>query len=313
MKLTWLRVVVVTGIMACAIVPRAPGAGRDADRDGTMSSGGRERTYHVHVPTTVQTGGPLPLVLVFHGGGGTGVGAARLYGFNQLADARGFLAVYPDGVDRHWNDGRRPAGERWVNAVLLDDAGFISALIDHLRATVQIDPRRVYAAGMSNGGIFSHRLACELSGKIAAIAPVAGTIAAPEAPQCAPGAPVSVIEWHGTDDRFVPYEGGEILRRAEGGRVLSVDETIALWAKLNGCPAAVQRSNLAPVDPADHTRVRRTVYGPCRLESEVALYTIEGGGHTWPGTAPLAIIEPTSRQVNATQVIWEFFERHPRR
>jgi polyhydroxybutyrate depolymerase len=313
MKSMRVQALLVTSIMIWAIVARTPATGIERDRDETMQSGGRERTYHLHVPPTAQTAGPRPLVLVFHGGGGTGLGAARLYGFNQLADARGWLVVYPDGVDRHWNDGRETTGDRWLNTVLVDDVAFVSGLIDHLAAALQADPRRAYATGISNGGIFSHRLGCELSGKIVAIAPVAGTIAAPEALRCGPGAPVSVIEWHGTDDRFVPYGGGEILHRAERGRVLSVDETISLWARLNGCPVAVRRSNLAPVDPADPTRVGRSAYGPCRLESAVTLYTIEGGGHTWPGTAPLAILGPTSRQINATQVIWKFFEQHRRK
>jgi polyhydroxybutyrate depolymerase len=313
MKSMWLHALIVAGILACTVAPRAPAAGVDADRDETMPSGGRERTYHVHLPPDARTGGARPLVLVFHGGGGTGLGAARLYRFHQLADARGFLVVYPDGMYRRWNDGRNPTGERWLNTLPLDDVTFISALIDRLRAEFPIDSRRVYATGMSNGGIFSHRLGCELSGKIAAIAPVAGTIAAPEAPRCAPEAPLSVIEWHGTDDRFVPYGGGDILGRPAAGRVLSVEETVALWARLNGCAGGVRQSNLAPLDAADPTRVRRSTYGTCHLGSEVTLYTIQGGGHTWPGTAPLPLLGATSRQINATQVIWEFFERHPRR
>jgi polyhydroxybutyrate depolymerase len=308
-----LHALLVSGILVCAVAPRAQTAGVDADRDETLQSGGHERAYHVHLPPDAKTGRPRPLVLVFHGGGGTGLGAARLYGFNQLADARGFLVAYPDGIGRRWNDGRSPTGERWLSAPPQDDVGFVSALIDHLRAEFPIDPRRMYATGMSNGGILSHRLGCELSGKIAAIAPVAGTIAMAEAPRCTPGAPVSVIEWHGTEDRYVPYGGGDILGRPRAGRVLSLDATAALWATLDGCPREAQRSNLAPADPADATRVRRSAYGPCRSGSDVAVYTIEGGGHTWPGTAPIAILGPTTRQINATQVTWEFFERHPRR
>jgi polyhydroxybutyrate depolymerase len=311
-KPTWLRAVFVTLTIICCIVPRAPAAAVEGDRDETIQSGGRQRTYHVHLPPGAQAGAPRPLVLVFHGRGGTGAGAARLYGFNQLADARGFVVAYPDGVDRGWNDGRGMTGTPSSTA-LVDDVGFVSALIDHLVTAFHADPRRVYAAGHSNGGIFSHRLACELSGKIAAIAPVAGTIAESQAQHCAPGGPVSVVEWHGTDDRFVPYGGGEVGRRAERSRVLSVDETIALWARLNGCPAAVQQSTLAPIDPADTTRVRRSTRGPCGQGSEVALYTIEGGGHGWPGTQRLRVLGPTTHQIDATQTIWEFFERHPRR
>jgi polyhydroxybutyrate depolymerase len=302
----------LTAVLACALGAAAPAGGAGGDRDETMQSGGVQRIYHVHVPPTAPAGGRFPLVLVFHGGGGTAKGAAKLYGFNQLADARGFVVVYPDGVDRRWNDGRGTTGRPWLNTVLVDDVGFVSAAIDHLRNALPIDPHRVYATGMSNGGILSHRLGCELFGKIAAIAPVAGTIAAPEAPRCAPKTPVSVIEFHGTEDRFVPYEGGDILKRPERGSVLSVADTTALWSRLDGCPTAPRLADLAASHPEDGTRIRRVTYGPCKRTSEIALYTVIGGGHTWPGTAWIPLLGPVSRQINATEIIWEFFERHPK-
>jgi len=212
---------ILAAVLVCSLGAGTQAAGAGGDRTETIRSGGVERTYHIHLPQAAQSGRTLPLVLVFHGGGGTGMGAARLYGFNQLAEAQGFAVIYPEGRDRRWNDGRGATDGQWLNTVLVDDVGFVSALIDHLADTLPIDPRRVYATGMSNGGILSHRLACELSGKIAAIAPVAGTIAAPEAPRCALKAPVSVVEFHGTEDRFVPYGGGEILRQPERGRALN--------------------------------------------------------------------------------------------
>ncbi len=150
------------------------------------------------------------------------------------------------------------------------------------------------------------------SDKIAAIAPVTGTIAEPQAPGCSPRTPVSVVEFHGTEDRFVPYRGGEILSQAERGRVLSVEDTMALWGRIDGCSTAAQRADLPPAHPEDGTRVQRTAYGPCNRESEVVLYTIAGGGHTWPGTARIPLLGPVSRQINATKVIWEFFDRHPK-
>jgi polyhydroxybutyrate depolymerase len=124
--------------------------------------------------------------------------------------------------------------------------------------------------------------------------------------------PVSVVEFHGTEDRFVPYAGGEILRQAERGRVLSIAETTALWGRLDGCPAIPHRADLPPRHPGDSTRVRQATYGPCNRGSEVVLYTIVGGGHTWPGTAPIPLLGPVSRQINATEVMWEFFVRHLR-
>jgi polyhydroxybutyrate depolymerase len=301
---------ILAAVLAGSLGTGAQAAGAGEDRTETIQSGGIQRTYHVHLPPDAQVGRMLPLVMVFHGGGGRGTGAARLYGFNQLADARGFAVVYPDGLDRRWNDGRGTTGERWLNTVLVDDVSFVSAVIDRLTVTLHIDPRRVYATGISNGGIFSHRLACELPDKIAAIAPVAGTIAEPEAPRCTPRTPVSVVEFHGTEDRFVPYTGGAILGRSERGRVLSVEDTMTLWGRIDGCPAPAQQAQLPPVHPEDGTRIQRTAYGPCRRGSEAVLYTIVGGGHTWPGTAWIPFLGTVSRQIDATEVIWEFFSRH---
>jgi polyhydroxybutyrate depolymerase len=295
----------LTAILACALGAGGPAGGAGGDRDETIRSGSVQRIYHVHLPPTAPAGGRLPLVIVFHGGGGTAKGAARQYGFNQLADARGFVVVYPEGVDRRWNDGRGTTG-------LVDDVGFVSATIDQLRKNLPIDPRRVYATGMSNGGILSHRLGCELSGKIAAIAPVAGTMATPEPPRCAPKTPVSVVEFHGTEDRFVPYGGGDILKQPERGSVLSVADTTALWSRLDGCPTTPRLADLPPSHPEDGTRIRRVTYGPCSRTSEVTLYTVIGGGHTWPGTAWIPLLGTVSRQINATEIIWEFFERHPK-
>ena len=292
-------------MLACSLWAGGPAIGAAEDRTESIEIGAVQRIYHVHLPATAPIGGRLPLVLVFHGGGGRAKGAARLYGFSELADARGFVVVYPEGVDRQWNDGRGTTG-------LVDDVGFVSAMIDHLRNTLPIDPHRIYATGMSNGGILSHRLGCELSGKIAAIGPVAGTIAAPEAPRCAPKTSVSVVEFHGTEDRFVLYEGGDILNQPARGRVLSVEDTTALWNRLDGCPTTPRLADLPPSHPDDATRIRRATYGPCRSTSDVALYTVIGGGHTWPGTAWFPLLGPVSRQINATEIIWEFFERHPK-
>jgi polyhydroxybutyrate depolymerase len=123
---------------------------------------------------------------------------------------------------------------------------------------------------------------------------------------------VSVIEFHGTDDRFVPYGGGEVLGKAERGRVLSVPATAELWGKLDGCPTPPRRVDLPPRRADDGTRIRQATYGPCRSGSAVVLYTIVGGGHTWPGTTWVPLLGPVSHQIDATDAMWEFFAQHPK-
>ncbi len=130
---TRFHALILAAVLAGSLGTGAQAAGAGEDRTETIQSGSKQRTYHVHLPQAAQLGRMLPLVMVFHGGGGRGTGAARLYGFNQLADARGFAVVYPDGLDRRWNDGRGTTGERWLGTVLVDDVSFVSAVIDRLR------------------------------------------------------------------------------------------------------------------------------------------------------------------------------------
>jgi polyhydroxybutyrate depolymerase len=306
---------VACALAAAVFAPETRRAGAATTSARTVVAGGVGRTYRLHVPAH-PTAAILPLVLVFHGGGGTGAGAERMYGFDRLADAQSFIVAYPDGLGRRWNDERGEPVRAWRRTGPPDDVGFVSALIDSLAAALPVDRHRVYATGISNGAILSHLLACRLSEKIAAIGPVAGTIARAEAPRCAPRRPVSVIEFHGTEDRFVPIGGGNIMGRPAAGAVLSVADTAALWARLDGCRGEPVRADLAAAEPADPTRVRRLSYGSCREGTAVAVYTIAGGGHTWPGTRPVpllgALLGPVTRQVNATEVIWEFFAAHGR-
>lgn len=296
-------------ILTVQITPASSGPA--GDRQGTIRHGNLTRTYLLHVPPSHSGTRPTPLVLVFHGGYGTGRGVADSTGFNAVSDRVGFIVAYPHGTDRHWNDGR---GTMLPDQQNVDDVGFVSALIADLMQTLAVDPKRVYATGISNGGIFSHRLACELSEKIAAIAPVAGAIAEKFAPRCAPRQAVSVVAIHGTEDLFVLWNGGDVRGRI-GGKVLSVPETMARWVRLNGCPTAPQIVREPDRDLADGTRVRREAYGPCPNGIDVVLYAVEGGGHTWPG-GPRGRLPSTgrvSRDITATEIIWEFFEKHPKR
>jgi polyhydroxybutyrate depolymerase len=156
-----------------AFVGAAP-ARTMAAESHTLLSGGRSRTYRLHVPSGPHDGRPAALVLVFHGGRGDGESVERLTGFDALSDREGFLVAYPDGVGKQWNDGREVADfETFQDHV--DDVAFVADLIDAIGNGHAVDPKRVFATGISNGGIFSHYLGARLSGRIAAIAPVAGS------------------------------------------------------------------------------------------------------------------------------------------
>lgn len=271
---------------------------------------GRTRTYQLHVPAVYDGTRPAALVLVFHGGGGSGANIARWTGFDALSERVGFLVVYPDGVNRHWIDGRNAP---FQNRAGVDDVAFITALLDALAAEFRIDSRRVYAAGISNGAMFCHFLALHLPDRIAAIAPVAGGLPEPEAAAPLPGGSVAVIAFNGTADALVPFEGGPIVR--DRGRVLGARATARRWADLNGCAPRPVSAALPDLDPRDGTTVTRETWSGGRDGAEVVLYVIEGGGHAWPGVEKWRYRragEVVSRDIDATALIWEFFERHPR-
>jgi polyhydroxybutyrate depolymerase len=260
-----------------------------------------ERSYLLHLPASRGAGQPVPLLLVFHGAGGEGAGIASHTGLTGPATARGYAVVYPDGVKRRWNDGRGMSTGQ-------DDVEFIRILLDSLSHELPVDPNRIYATGISNGAGLAYRLACDLPGIFAAIAPVAGAAATAIEERCEATRPVSVISFQGTRDRLMPYEGGNVAIRR--GRVLSAQRSAALFAKVNGCtptPAVTPE----PDTVRDGTRVLRLAYGGCREGREVVLYTIEGGGHTWPGGPPVGrLVGRVSRDLDATRTMLDFFDRH---
>jgi polyhydroxybutyrate depolymerase len=280
-----------------------------------------ERTFHIYIPSLYDKLVQLPLVIVLHGRGGNGESMVLVTrkGFNKLADKDGFFVVYPDGVELNWNDGRmdEEANDR-AHRENIDDVGFISELIDSMIEDYNIDPKRVYVTGISNGAIMSYRLACELSHKIAAIAPVDGNIPHLLLRECSPSMPVSVLAINNVNDPLVPFEGGEInsiFHRLKLGKVLSVNESIEFWVKRNQCSTLPVMAEEPDKDPDDGTRVTRKQYTNGIDGTEVILYAVDGGGHTWPGGfqyLPKWIIGKTSRDIDANMVIWDFFKRHSR-
>jgi polyhydroxybutyrate depolymerase len=268
---------------------------------------GVERSCLVHIPPRLDLSQPSPLVLVLHGAAMNAQMMASFSGMNAQADVSRFIAVYPNGTGwqntlLRWNSGGIGPEQQKP-----DDVAFLRALLDDLAAALKVDPRRVFAAGLSNGGMMSYRLATEMSDRIAAIAAVGGTLTVPD-PQ--PARAVPAIHFHGTDDRIVPYTG-PARRHPSGISFQSVPETIAAWVKLTGCPdrPVVQE---VPDQFDDGTTVKITTYGPGRQGAEVVLVDVNGGGHTWPGKQPaVSLIGKSTREISANRMIWEFFQKHP--
>lgn len=310
----------IFSLLVCGLSSPPAHAEDDLSRSArTITVAGMQRTYLLHLPRVHDLAKPAPLIIILHGGGGTAERMVRLTngGLSRLAEKEGFLVVYPNGVDKRWNDGRSKEETGWrAHRENADDVGFISALIDELVRTRNADPRRVYVTGVSNGGQMAHRLACEIAHKIAAIAPVIAQMPAHFSPRCKPAKPVSVLMMPGTDDPLIPWEGGTIrLGRQTFGKALSVRETVKFWTRHNGCPETPEVSSEPDRDPADGTRVRKEAYKGCRERTSVVLYAIEGGGHTWPGGyqyLPESIVGKISRDIDAAEVIWEFFRKQER-
>jgi len=280
------------------------------DHTRSLSVDGRARSYLVHVPPQYRSDQPVPVVLAFHGGGSNAEQMVRFCGLNEKADQEGFVVVYPNGTGRNeriltWNGGNCCA-YAMRNAV--DDVGFVRALLDDLGKVLAVDRKRVFATGMSNGAIMAYRLASELSDRIAAIAPVAGPMGTA---RCHPKRPVPVIHFHGTGDQYAPFHGGQGSKSISPTFFYSVEHSIRAWVQANGCPETPVVTEL-PDKADDGMRVRRKTYGPGKQGSEVVLVEIDNGGHTWPGREPLlARLGPSTKDICANDLMWEFFTRHP--
>jgi polyhydroxybutyrate depolymerase len=284
----------------------------------TILSNGIERTYRIHIPSTLPENISPALVFVLHGGGGTGEGMERtltLGGFNTLADQYNFIVVYPDGIEKNWNDGRKNVSDP-AHQQNIDDVGFFTRLIENFTDEFHIDPHRIFVTGISNGAMMSYRLAFELPEKIAAIAPVAGAIPADLLQYNVSNVPVSVCVISGINDPLVPWEGGQVgFPRKPRGTVISVPDSVLFWVIHDNCSAQPNSTLLPDTDPSDRTWVQRDIYSRGTNATEVILYTIYNGGHTWPDGyqyLPKVLVGRTSYDINANSVIWEFFSSHPK-
>jgi polyhydroxybutyrate depolymerase len=267
--------------------------------NGTIVSSGLEREYLLHVPASYDRARPTPLVISMHGAGLWPAAQMEISQWNELADREGFIVVYPAGVKgagpRIWRVEQGPG--------LMSDVTFISALISRLEATHNIDPTRIYANGFSNGGGMAFVLSCTVSDRIAAVGMVGAAQLLPF-DWCTDRRPVPMIAFHGTADKAAPYNGGTSWVAPDA--FPDVRAWTRSWARRNRCAPD-------PVDSAVADDVIRRAYTNCAGDAAVALYTIQGGGHTWPGgkALPEWFVGPTSRSIDATRLMWEFFREHP--
>jgi len=283
---------------ASETIPGAPAALPAGTTTVSLSAGGQDRTYRVHVPEGLSPAAPL--VLMLHGGYGSGAQAERSYGWDTLSDSEHVVVAYPDAMDRAWNSGGGCCGAAARQDI--DDVAFLTAVVADVEARISIDPARVYAAGMSNGAMMAYRLACETT-VFAAIGAVAGTIA-PDT-DCASPAPISVMAVHGTADTRVLYDGGTSTVGSAQIDARPAPAIAALWRDVDGCP-----------EPSTTTATPEAtiVAAACPAGRAVELVTIDGYGHEWPSTAGSQT--PYGEDVytgwDATTQLWAFFTAHPK-
>lgn len=296
---------VMLGLLVALLWQPALGPG---DHQRRLLVDGRWRDYLVHVPPTYDPEQPMPVVLALHGAGVNAAFTVATTRLNRKADTAGFIVVYPNGAgfgpSRTWNAGGVLGA---FGALQPDDVQFLRVVLDDLATRVHVDPRRVFATGMSNGGMMCYRLAAEMSDRIAAIAPIAG----PQARDFdLPERAVPIIHFHGTRDTFVPYNGPDATIPSFL-TFKSVEATLQLWAVHNDCPATPTVVDL-PDLVNDGTTVERRTFGPGRDGADIVHYRIVNGGHTWPGeTSILSLIGLVTYDIRANDLMWEFFQAHP--
>lgn len=269
----------------------------NGDNYGELYDQGKLRTYYFYTPKSYNPDRPMPLVLVFHGDDGSGRSISNVTHFNELAAQKGFIVVYPDGIDQKWSLRGNAQGR-------VDDVLFVSALIDHLQQQISIDSHKVYATGFSRGGILTQALACKLPDKIAGFASVAGSLPVRLKPNCQPQTPISMLMINGTNDRDVLYEGDDHTQR---GALVSISDMVDFWRSHDQCTSSNQSPQFSEV------QVKTSLYKGCSGNSEVWQLAVVNGGHFWPGGS--STDESLNKfnaklGLNASETIWNFFQRH---
>jgi polyhydroxybutyrate depolymerase len=264
--------------------------------------GGKFRTFILNLPSKYYETPNVPLVLAMHGVAGSAPTTEQYFLINEKADEQNYAIIYPEGVvstainkNRTWNAGTccEFAAKNDIN-----DVGFISALIDSMPKAFKINKKKIYATGMSNGGMLSYRLACELSNKIAAIAAVSGPMVVKQT--CNPARAMPILHIHSVKDKIIPYLGGQV----DLGLIPSVSTTLTAWSKINDCKEIAKVTQETDI-------LKVTQWTNCNQNTEIIFYLTKDGGHIWPGSnvPPGLLSDVPSRAINANQLIFEFFNK----
>jgi polyhydroxybutyrate depolymerase len=287
-------VVVARPMQASCQKPASPGK-----TDERLPSGGQDRSFVLIVPAGYDGQTPAPLVISFHGFASNPAQQAQFAGWERIAGREPVIIAYPmgTGFPARWYAGTTA----FTGAEIVNDVQFTSDLIDALAHRLCIDDTRIFVNGLSNGGGMSNRVGCELSLRIAAIGTVAGAYPPLDSP-CDPARPMPVIAFHGDTDPIVPYQGDARLKTPD------IQSWAAAWARRNGC-------HVGPTAILTSQEVNGVAWSDCAGNADTILYTIVGGGHTWPGgdnsVAPAFLVGRASMAIDATAVMWEFFKGHP--
>lgn len=279
----------------------------------SLNVNGDERSYEIHVPDFPAPDAGWPLVIAVHGLGSDAAGVRARSGFDDIADEEGFIVAYPDGLARAWIDAG--IGDTIANTDIASlNLDFFNALIDEIDSTYGLDERRIYVTGISNGGMFSFHVACNMSDRIAAVGLIAAASISQSFDNCDPAEPVAYIAFHGTSDTVVPYEGGQIVPGFdELGEFQSAHQAAEFWATVNGCQSEPAREQLPDTNSGDTSIAYRESWQPCESGRPVQLITLDGSGHTWPGHPPRGQrLGATNLDIDASQMLWDFFEANPR-
>lgn len=287
---TFFFLLASVGILTTAIAQQTISA--------TITHDSLQRSYILYVPANYSAEAAMPLVFNFHGYTSNATDQMWYGDFRPIADTAGFIVVHPMGTllqgQTHWNVGG------WTTASTVDDVGFTVALLDSLSAQYNIDQDRVYSTGMSNGGYMSFLLACQASDRFAAIASVTGSMTPETYNACNPQHPTPVLQIHGTADATVPYTGAIWTR--------SIDDVVAYWNNFNQCDSEALLTSYPDQQPNDGSTAEEFLYGNGENGVSTIHVKIDGGGHTWPGTAFGA--GSTNQDFNASLRVWKFFSQY---
>ena len=266
--------------------------------NGILTHAGQERSYILYVPASYTGKNEVPLVLNFHGYTSNAKDQMGYGDFRPIADTAQFIVVHPQGTllngKTHWNVGG------WTLESKVDDVDFTKVLIEKIREEYKIDETRIYSTGMSNGGYMSFLLACQMSDKIAAVASVTGSMTPQTFGACDPKHPTPIIQIHGTKDDVVPYNGDNWTK--------PIADVMDYWVSYNSCDASASTTAITDTDTSDGSTAEKITYQSCKKDVLAIHYKIDGGGHTWPGSA--VRFGSTNNDFNAAEIIWQFFSRY---